>query len=149
MRIARLCRAKECHAPNFTEKTFAKTTKPQDSRKFFSFESFPLYGIRCLSNCHEGLNYQLPTTASLQTLITLFFRNIAAWISYIYNLSDSLGTRLVSSSQSVYLVSQVVPEDQCLPFLLVSLGLHHDHLVLASHLYHPYLEVPEQCIYWV
>ena len=66
-------------------------------------------------------------------------------------LSGSLGisTRLVSSSQNAYLVDQVVPEDQCLPFLLVSLGLHHGHLVLASHLYHPYLEVPEQCIYWV
>ena len=64
-------------------------------------------------------------------------------------LSGSLGTRLVSTSQGAYLVGQVVPEDQCLPFLLVSLGLRHDHLVLASHLYHPYPGVPEQCIYWV
>ena len=51
LRIVRLCRAKEFHAPNFREKTFANSHKTAKFAKVFSFKSFLLYGI-CF--CIEG-----------------------------------------------------------------------------------------------
>ena len=46
LRIVRFCCAttKGCHAPNFTEKTFAYSHKTAKFMKVFSFESFHLYG---------------------------------------------------------------------------------------------------------
>ena len=44
-RIARFCRAKGRHAPNFAEKTFAYSHKTAKFAKVFSLESFLLYGI--------------------------------------------------------------------------------------------------------
>ena len=43
--IAHFCRAKECHAQNFAEKTFAYSHKTTKFTKVFSLESFLLYGI--------------------------------------------------------------------------------------------------------
>ena len=42
--IARFYNAKECHAPNFVEKTFAYSHKTVKFAKVFSLESFLLYG---------------------------------------------------------------------------------------------------------
>ena len=39
-----LCCVKECHVPNFVEKTFANSHKIMKFAKVFSLESFPLYG---------------------------------------------------------------------------------------------------------
>jgi len=42
--IARFCHTKECHVPNFAEKTFANSYKTAKFAKVFSLKGFLLYG---------------------------------------------------------------------------------------------------------
>ena len=44
-RIARLCHAKEYHAPKFRREDFTNSQKTVKFANVFSLESFPLYGI--------------------------------------------------------------------------------------------------------
>ena len=54
LRIARFCRAKGHHAPNFVEKTFTYSHKTTKFTKVFSLESFPLYGT---TYTHHAANH--------------------------------------------------------------------------------------------
>ena len=53
-RIARFCRTKGCHDPNFTKKTFVYSHKTAKFAKVFSFESFPLYGTYMYRSLHRA-----------------------------------------------------------------------------------------------
>ena len=69
--IACLCRAKECHAPNFTEKTFANSHKTTKFAKVFSLESFPLYSS--FSPADVRCSLFISTHSSLFFLLSLCF----------------------------------------------------------------------------
>ena len=96
------------------------------------------------------LQYSGLSTESEKRILTKFAISLLLAAIYCNHLHSNIV--LQAECITTLLHGQVVPADQCLPSLLLSLGFHVDHLdhlFLALHPDHPFLEAPEQCIYLV